>query len=65
MKLTLYDIITVEGSELECAVFTHAFLEVFRMKGEFDRKKEEEAWLKKYGNMSIGEIMKREREEEE
>ena len=64
MTLKIFDIIIAEGTEVECAVYTHALLESFRLKNEMEKKKEVEDWMKKYGNMTFEELMKKERDEE-
>jgi hypothetical protein len=65
MKLKVFEVIVAEGTEIECALYTHVLIDIFRMKSEFDKKKEVEDWMKKFGDMTIDELMKREREEEE
>lgn len=64
MKLTVCEIIKVEGNEMELAFFTAVLLETFRMKSEADKKKEVDDWLKKYGDKTFDELMKMERDEE-
>lgn len=65
MKVSIGEIIVAEGTELECAIYSAAFIEALRLTNEFDKKKETEEWLKKYGSMTFDELMRREREEEE
>lgn len=65
MQLKVMNIIVAEGTEVECAMYTHTLLEIFRLKSEFDKKKETDEWLKKYGDMTFDELMKRERDDEE
>lgn len=57
------DFIIAEGTELECAIYTHALLESLRLKHEHDKKEEVDEWLKKYGDMTFDELMKRERDD--
>ena len=65
MKVTIMGIIVAEGNELECAIYSAAFIETFRLKQEHDKKKEVDEWLKKYGDMTFEQLMNKEREEEE
>ena len=65
MKLKVCEIITVEGTEMELALFTAILLETFRMKNDADKKKEVEDWMKKYGDKTFEELMRMERDEEE
>lgn len=65
MKLKVCEIITVEGTEMELALFTAILLETFRMKNDADKKKEVDDWMKKYGDKTFDELMKMERDEEE
>lgn len=65
MKLKVCEIITVEGDEMELALFTAILLETFRMKNDADKKKEVEDWMKKYGDKTFDELMRMERDEEE
>ena len=65
MKVTVMGIIVAEGSELECAIYTAAFLETLRLKQEHDKNKEAEEWLKKYGEMTFEQLMNKERDEGE
>lgn len=58
------DFIIAEGTELECAIYTHALLESLRLKHERDKKEEVDEWLKKYGDMTFDELMKRERDDD-
>lgn len=61
----MFDVIVAEGSELECAIYSAAFLETIRLKQEHDKKQEVDEWLKKYGDMTFEELMKRESDDEE
>lgn len=66
MTVKLFDgFLIAEGTELECAIYTHALIESIRMKQEFDKKQEVDEWLKKFGEMTFEELMKRERDDEE
>lgn len=65
MKLKVFDIIEVEGNEIECAMYTCVFLEALRLKNEHDKKKEVDEWLKKYGDMTFEELMRKESDSEE
>ena len=60
MKLKVFDVITVEGEEMECALYTAILLEAFKLKNEHDKKKEFDDWLAKYGDMTFEELMKKE-----
>ena len=65
MKLTVFDVMVAEGTEIECAMFACVFLEALRMKDEHDKKKEVDEWLEKYGDMTFDELMRKEREDGE
>lgn len=65
MKLKVFSVIEAEGTEPELALYTLVLVEALRMKQEADKKSETEAWLKKFGDMTFEELMKRERDEEE
>ena len=65
MKLKVFDIVEVEGTEIECAMYTCVFLEALRLKNEHDKKQEVDEWLKKYGEMTFDELMRKERDDEE
>lgn len=65
MQLRIMDIIVAEGTEIECAMYTHTLIEIFRLKNEYDKRKETEEWMKKFGEMTFDELMKRERDDEE
>lgn len=59
------DQIVAEGSEVECAMYTHCLLQFMRMQTEHDKKKEVDEWMRKFGNKTFEELMKMERDEEE
>ena len=65
MVVKVLGVIEVEGSEIECALYTHCLVQLFRLQTEHDKKKEVDAWLKKYGDMTFEDLMKMERDEEE
>lgn len=56
--------VIAEGSEHECAIYTFALLEMFKMKNEQDKQKEAEEWLKKHGGMRFEDFIRTEREDE-
>lgn len=61
-------IIVAEGSELECAIYTHALIESFRLKFERDEKEKvhkEAELLNKFGDMTFEDLLKMERDGEE
>jgi len=64
MKLKVFDIIVAEGNEMELALYTHILLESMRLKAEHDKANEASEWLKKYGNMSLEELMRMEQEDD-
>ena len=58
-------VIVAEGSEMECALYTHVLLQLLRLQTEHDKKKEVDEWMKKFGDKTFDELMKMERDEEE
>ena len=65
MKLRVFDAFEVEGSEVECAMYTCILLEAIRMKDERDKNKEVDEWMKKYGEKTFAELMEMERGDKE
>lgn len=68
MVVKVMDVIAAEGSELECALFTYALIEIFRHRFEKEEKDKvhmEAELLEKLGNMTFEELWKMERGEEE
>lgn len=65
MMLKVMGIIEAEGTALDLAMYTHTLLEIFRIKHEFDKKRDVEEWMEKFGDMTFEELMRKEREDEE
>lgn len=65
MTLTLMGVLVAEGTETELAAYTGMLLELLKLKAQHDKKKEEDEWLKQFGDLSLGDLMRREQEEDE
>lgn len=64
MKLKLFDMFVFEGDPLECATFMSSWMAMMAKIAEHEKDVEAKAWLKKFGNLSFEELMKREQEED-
>lgn len=67
-KLSMFDIFVAEGTELECAMYTTALLELLRRQDESNKEKaakHELEMLEKFGSMTFEDLIRRERDESE
>lgn len=65
MTLKMFDTFIAEGTEMELALYTAILLDVLKQKHEHDQKQMDAEWLKQFGDPSLGDLMRREQEEDE
>lgn len=64
LKLDVFGF-TAEGTPVDLAVFTFVLVDAFKQKADYDKKKEVDEWLEKYGNKTFEELMRMESDGEE
>ena len=65
MTLCLMDIFVAEGTEQELAMYTTLLLDMLTKVNEFNKKKEVEDWMKKFGEKTFKDLMDAENREDE
>lgn len=65
MTLHLMEIFVAEGTEQELAMYTTLLLDMLTKVNEFNKKKEVEDWMKKFGDKTFKDLMDAENREDE
>lgn len=65
MTLRLMEIFVAEGTEQELAMYTSLLLDMLKKISDFEKKKEVEDWMKKFGDKTFEELMKAETKEDD
>lgn len=66
MVLKLFnELVAAEGEPVELAMYTHALLEIFKMKHDMDQQAKDQEIISRFGDFSIFDLIKRELNEEQ
>lgn len=65
MTLRLMEIFVAEGTEQELAMYTTILLDMLKKISDFEKKKEVEDWMKKFGDKTFEELMQAETKEDD